>query len=267
MTATARLATFNIMNGRSLLDGRVDADRFASAVRELDADVLGLQEVDHLQDRSGGQDLTEVAARAGGATAYRFAAAIIGTPGGRVRPVTDADAGDGEPRYGVGLVSRWPVTSWGLLRLAAAPVRSPIYVPGPRGGLLLLEDEPRVLVTARIESPYGPLTVGCTHLSFVPGWNVRQLRHCVRHLRSLPGPRVLLGDLNLPGVLATAVSRWRSAGALPTFPAPAPRVQLDHVLVDQRDRAGLPDPDRAYAPALPVSDHRPLVATFGPARR
>ena len=39
---TVRLATFNILNGRSQQDDRVDLDRFADAIASLDADVLAL---------------------------------------------------------------------------------------------------------------------------------------------------------------------------------------------------------------------------------
>ncbi|WP_414638374.1 endonuclease/exonuclease/phosphatase family protein, partial [Actinomycetospora sp.] len=49
-----RLATWNVQHGRSHEDGRVDLDRFAAAVGELDADVLALQEVDRVQPRSSG---------------------------------------------------------------------------------------------------------------------------------------------------------------------------------------------------------------------
>ena len=67
-----RLATFNILHGRSLADGRVDVARFAEAVRRIDADVLALQEVDRDQPRSLQADLTTVAARArGGRSANR----------------------------------------------------------------------------------------------------------------------------------------------------------------------------------------------------
>ena len=38
-----RLATFNILHGRSLDDGRVDVDRLAEGVTALDADVLVFQ--------------------------------------------------------------------------------------------------------------------------------------------------------------------------------------------------------------------------------
>ncbi|HVE31695.1 MAG TPA: endonuclease, partial [Mycobacteriales bacterium] len=40
-----RVASFNILNGRSLADGEVDAERLRDAAKLLDADVLGLQEV------------------------------------------------------------------------------------------------------------------------------------------------------------------------------------------------------------------------------
>ena len=47
-----RLATFNILHGRSIQDGVVDLDRLADAIRLLDADILALQEVDRDQPRS-----------------------------------------------------------------------------------------------------------------------------------------------------------------------------------------------------------------------
>ena len=53
--------------------------------------------------------------------------------------------------------------------------------------MILLRDEPRVLLAAILDTPYGDVTVAATHLSFVPGWNVRQLRSSVRALRTLPG--------------------------------------------------------------------------------
>ena len=76
-----RLATFNILSGRAPADDRVDPDRFAAVVRELDADVLALQEVDRGQARSGYADLTAVAAEAMAAVDHRFVPALTGTPG------------------------------------------------------------------------------------------------------------------------------------------------------------------------------------------
>ncbi|MFI7427939.1 endonuclease/exonuclease/phosphatase family protein [Micromonospora sp. NPDC049836] len=258
-----RLATFNLLHGRSLTDGLVDPDRLAAAVTTLDADVLALQEVDRDQSRSGNLDLTAIAARALDAPEHRFAAAVVGTPGERFRPLTHDDDGHGEPLYGVGLVSRHPVRTWQVTRLRPAPVRSPIYAPGPGGGLVLLRDEPRVVLAAVLDTPHGPLTVAATHLSFVPGWNMLQLRRVVRALRALPAPRILLGDLNLPAGAARLLTGWRPLGRRPTYPAGQPRVQLDHVLADRRGLDRLPPVTAVHTPLSTISDHRPLIVDLG----
>lgn len=250
-----RLATFNLLHGRSLTDGTVHGDRVAAAVADLDADVLGLQEVDKAQPRSGLLDLTAIAADALGATVHRFAAAVVGTPGETWQPWR-SDDDNMHPLYGIALVSRYPVTRWQITTLPGAPIRSPVLTGD---GLLLLKDEPRVLLAAVLETPHGPMTVATTHLSFVPGWNLRQLRACVRALRGLPGPRVLLGDLNMPVTPVRAVTGWRPLAKAATYPSPAPRAQLDHVLADPRGLDRLGRVVQVATPHPPVSDHRPLV--------
>ena len=254
-----RLATFNLLHGRSLTDGEVHAERVAASVADLDADILALQEVDRAQPRSKHLDLTAIAAEALGAPTHRFAAAVAGTPGETWRPwLSDDD--NIHPLYGIALVSRWPVQRWQVTQLPAAPVRSPVYVPDR--GLILLKDEPRVLIAAVVDSPAGPVTVASTHLSFVPGWNLRQLRHAVRHLRSLPGPRVLLGDLNMPSGPVRAFTGWKPLARVPTYPSMAPKAQLDHVLADPRGAGALGRVVQVRTPHAPVSDHRPLVVGF-----
>ncbi len=251
-----RLATFNLLHGQSLTEPTVSADRITAAVANLDADVLGLQEVDHSQPRSGELDLTAIAADALNATEHRFAATIVGTPGETWRPWHN-DTDNHHPRYGIALISRYPVLKWQVTHLPAAPIRSPVFVPG--GGVLLLADEPRVLLAAVVQAPGGPITVATTHLSFVPGWNVRQLRQAVRALRTLPAPRVLLGDLNVPGVVARAATGWQLLGRSPTYPSPQPRLQLDHVLADPRGGDLLGRVVQVSTPRSTISDHRPLI--------
>jgi endonuclease/exonuclease/phosphatase family metal-dependent hydrolase len=46
-----RIVTFNISHGRTVGNG-VDAEKFGDCVRQLDPDVLALQEVDCDQSRS-----------------------------------------------------------------------------------------------------------------------------------------------------------------------------------------------------------------------
>ena len=91
---------------------------------------------------------------------------------------------------------------------------------------------------------------------------MRQLRHAVRALRALPAPRVLLGDLNMPAGPVRAFTGWRPVARAATFPSPAPKTQLDHVVVDRRGAAELGRVVQVRAPKAAVSDHRPLVVHF-----
>ena len=249
-----RLATLNLLNGMSLADRSVTPGRLADAVRALRADVLGLQEVDRAQPRSSGADQTRAVAEATGAEAWRFVPALVGTPGETWRAATDADQDAAGPAYGIGLVSRWPVRSWHVVRLPAARVRSPVLVPGSRR-LLWLKDEPRVGLAAVVETPVGPVTVATTHLSFVPVYNGVQLRSLRAALAQLPGPRVLLGDLNMPPPVPRLLTGWRVLARTPTYPSWEPRVQLDHVLAS----GDLPPVTAVESPRLAVSDHRALL--------
>ncbi|MDT3441194.1 endonuclease/exonuclease/phosphatase family protein [Pseudofrankia sp. BMG5.37] len=206
-----RLGTFNVMHGRSPRDGDVDLARFRAAVASLDCDVLALQEVDAGQPRSGGADLCAVAADALGVAEEdrRFEATVYGTPGLAWRPA-DGCRSPGEPAYGIALVSRFPVRGWRAVTLGRAPVRSPIAVPGPDGRprLILLADEPRVAIIARLATPVAPLTVVSTHLSFVPGWNAAQLRRLTRALRHDGAP----GEAGSPPLRGTAGAADAGAG-------------------------------------------------------
>jgi endonuclease/exonuclease/phosphatase family metal-dependent hydrolase len=251
-----RVATFNVLHGLSLQDGAVDLGRLCAAVADLDADVIGLQELDRNQPRSGGHDLAEAVAAAVGGE-HRFAAAMVGPVDGRWRPGADRDDARTEvPAYGIGLISRLPVLRWGVHRLPALPIRSPVPSPGTAFRLAWLRDEPRVMLAAQVEAPRGRLTVATTHLSFVPGWNAVQLRRAARALRRLPGPRLLFGDFNLPGSLPGWLTGWRAlASGLPTYPAHEPRVQLDHVLAD----GPVPPVAAARAWTAPLSDHRAVI--------
>jgi endonuclease/exonuclease/phosphatase family metal-dependent hydrolase len=49
--ALLRVATFNLLHGAAPADGSTDPAGLAAAVRALDADLLGIQEVDRNQER------------------------------------------------------------------------------------------------------------------------------------------------------------------------------------------------------------------------
>jgi endonuclease/exonuclease/phosphatase family metal-dependent hydrolase len=120
-----RMATFNILHGRSIDDGKVDVDRLTGFARRLDADVLALQEVDCDQPRSAMADLTAVAAEAMGAVSHRFVAAVSGTPGASWMAATGHEQ-PGTASYGIALLSRFD-TDLGPLTVANTHLS---FVPG-----------------------------------------------------------------------------------------------------------------------------------------
>ncbi|MEU0496607.1 endonuclease/exonuclease/phosphatase family protein [Mycobacterium sp. NPDC006124] len=248
-----RLATFNILHGRTVGDGVVDVQRLQECVRSIDADVLALQEVDVDQPRSNLADLTAAAAEAMGAVTHRFVAAIAGTPGAAWSAAT-GDERPGAAAYGISLLSRYPATAWQVVRMSRIPVKVPVYVRG-LNRVIVIDEEPRAAVIGCFQTPLGPLTVANTHLSFVPGWNRRQLRHLTHDLRALPGPHVIAGDLNLGPRAARRSSGMRALATTPTFPFDSPSRQLDHLLTDDDGLIAT----EARAPQMPISDHRPLI--------
>lgn len=248
-----RIATFNILHGRSPIDDVVDPDRFAAAIKGLDADVLGLQEVDRNQPRSRHADLTALAAEAMGASEHQFVAALSGTPGA----IWSASTGEDQPdsaAYGCALLTRYPVHGWRVIRLPAFPTRVPIRFP-EQWRPEWVRDEPRVAVVADVETPRGMLQVAGTHLSYLSPWNGVQLRKLLRGLGDDHRDRVLLGDLNMPPERAERATGLRSLATGLTFPHHSPTAQIDHILGSEglSSRSG-------GAVALPVSDHRALVA-------
>lgn len=261
-----RAGSHNILHGMRVLGGPRERDTSAlwDSVAGLDVDVLGLQEVDHGQPRSGMTDQTAVAAQAMGAEHWSFVPTLVGTPGpgGRFRASTAAEiaaartAPPARPLYGVGLVSRVPVREWHHLVMAAARVRLPLLVPGdPRPRLLWVPDEPRGAIAAVLDLPT-PVTVAIVHLTFVPGLNIRQLRRVKAWLADLPRPLILLGDFNLPGRIPGRVTGWHEAPLGPTYPVFQPRIRFDHILSDGIQASS------AHVHPLPVSDHCAVTASF-----
>lgn len=251
-----RLVTWNVLHGRTMADAHVDGDRFTNAVRALDVDVLALQEVDSGQPRSGMLDLTELSAQAmGGATAC-FVPTLIGDPARSWRPADDRDLNTTADGYGIALLSRYPVQRWHVLRLEPAGALKLPPIDQETGMARRLSEEPRAAVAATIRSPLGTYTVVCTHLSFVPGSNIRQLRRVMRWMQGLPGPRILMGDLNLPQTVVKRVTRARPLARGATFPQMQPMVQIDHILSPDP----LPAVRQIRLARPPLSDHLPLAA-------
>ncbi|MHB1289208.1 endonuclease/exonuclease/phosphatase family protein [Georgenia sp.] len=227
----------------------------AAQIAEIDADVVVLQEVDKFQRRSGSVDQTAAFAADLGLPYVRFAAEFAGSATGVRRPAWPSDA-PGRPGYGVALLSRIPVGTWHVrpLRGAGLRLRRGGRIGFAISGVLPVIDPGRVCLAAVLRTPAGPLTVGVTHLSVDPPTAQRQLRTAVAALRSLPGPRVLAGDLNLAPEVVAATSGLVALAVGKTFSNVRPRTQIDHILGEGPVAAAGP----ARVHHLAVSDHAGL---------
>lgn len=271
-----RLATFNLLHGLSLTqleanpDAIADAAGLAESMRLLDADVVALQEVDAYQPRSSHQHQAQLAAEAMDAQTCVFVPTVAGTPGGAdgFRSTTEQErraAATGEfveRQYGIALLSRRPVLEHEVHIFEPPRASLPLLVQsgeGPR--MTKVRDEQRAAIVAVIDGEHGPFTVVAAHLSFVPGVNVRQLRAIKALTSDLPRPLFLMGDLNIPWDLARRVARWKAIHRGPTYPSYKPRIQFDHLLVDELGERQL-DAFRRSARSLrlPVSDHQAVIA-------
>jgi endonuclease/exonuclease/phosphatase family metal-dependent hydrolase len=228
---TLRVATFNIRHGAND-DDHVRPVALARACAALDVDVLGLQEVERGRRRSWYVDQG------------RFVAAYL-----RARLV----AGPAIRR------NRW--RAYGNSLIVKGRVEDSDVVDLPRGP----DREPRAAIVARVAVRRLDVSVAVTHLQHRPA-RLRHLAHdapeqlvaVLDALRALPRPRVLLGDLNLGPDNARPILEGAGFTVLehgPTFPASAPRLQLDYVAVD-----GLHAQHVEVRDAAAVSDHRAVVA-------
>lgn len=252
-----RVATWNLLHGLDVRTGRVDLDAVAAGIDALDADVVALQECDREQTRSGGVDqVAELASKLG--VRGVFAPALLGDPQRRWLPGPGAGMDPGGPAYGVGVLSRLPLSD--VARRALPGGGAGERRPEDVGKLVpSIDHEPRVLLRVRA----GDLVIGTVHLSFMP-WRGAQQARVAGALTSGfagDGPAVLMGDLNLPWPLLQMVllgTGWTGHRAGSTFPSWRPGMQLDHVLTRG---VGLTD---VRVGSRGPSDHLPVVATVLP---
>lgn len=263
-----RVATWNLLHGIALVDP-MEVPNLAQVASSISADLIGLQEVDRQQSRSNNDHQTKIVADAMGLPYWVYAPAITGTPGESWEGATDShihshdhsESDPEHPHYGVGLASRYPISNIEVMRFKAAPISLPLLVPSDRRPRMIkVADEPRVAIIADIQTPLGIFTVATTHLSFVPGFNVKQLRRLTKQLSERSNPVLIFGDFNLPGKIANFVSRWDSLAEMPTYPTFKPRIQFDHIVSQGLSGETIRHArESAKVMQLPISDHCALV--------
>lgn len=229
-----RILAYNVKHGLGM-DGRVDLERIASVIRDLEPDVVTLQEIDSVTTRTG---LTDQAAVLGELTGMRsLFGGFMDYRGGR---------------YGMALLSRYPIVDWMNHRL-------------PDGA------EPRTALAARIEllrPGYGRgprVVVVGIHLYATPEERLAQAVHLQRVFADEKDPVILAGDFNSTPespVLRLLQdeggwSRPPKTGSGYTFPADEPEREIDFIMLRPGDRFRVRE-HRVVAEAV-ASDHRPVL--------
>jgi endonuclease/exonuclease/phosphatase family metal-dependent hydrolase len=240
-----RISSWNIMHGINLAKPTsngfpaIDTADLVAGCQQLSTDILAIQEIDQYQVRSNSIDQAEVISKQTGLANYRFAPTVLGNPddgkkGWQAASDVEGDLANNQraARYGIGLFTKYPVRNWYQLDLVGAKITAPIAIPGDNGKprIIWINDEPRAVLAAEIETELGIVIAANTHLSFVPGRNIRQLRTALAWLNQFDHPKILLGDLNLPSKLLRFLTSWQQTEIAPTFPINNPKVQFDHIL-------------------------------------
>ncbi|HJU68280.1 MAG TPA: endonuclease/exonuclease/phosphatase family protein [Gemmatimonadaceae bacterium] len=238
---TVRVLVYNIHAGKDA-KGVDNLPGVIALIRETEADLVLLQEVDQGTRRSGVVDQPAVLA-VGSGFHVAFGSAL------------DYDGG----KYGVATLSRWPIAFDTLYRL-------PVDPPQTRAGG---SREPRGLLRADVMSPYGAIAVFNTHIdaSREDTWRQQEARVIVSRVTAVrqSRPLVLLGgDMNsTPESAVQAILRepgFRDAftecgqGDGLTYPADSAVKRIDYLYL-----TGVMQCARAEVPVTRVSDHRPLV--------
>ena len=252
---TVRVASYNIHAGAGE-DNVFDLDRTAAAISSLDADVVGLQEVDvHWGARSQWRDtLQELGSR------LRMQIAFA--------PIYDLDPlAPGQPRrqYGVALLSRYPIVSRENHEITRLSTQVPNPLPALAPGFL----------EAVVQIGGARTHVYVTHLDYRAAPSVRQLQVTdTRRILAQDPPdarQLLLGDFNAGPTAPELQLLWQSvhdtwadapvtSGTGLTYPAIVPTKRIDYVTASPNIvtiAAAIPADDLASK----ASDHRPMVAT------
>jgi endonuclease/exonuclease/phosphatase family metal-dependent hydrolase len=235
---TFRVLTYNIHHGEGT-DGRVDLSRLAEVMRGVQPDIVALQEVDQGTERSGGVDQLAELGRLTDLHAAEFGKTMDYWGG----------------RYGVAVLSRWPVSSTENHPLPGSPDR-----------------EPRTALTVQVEpaGERGPvLEFTSTHLDQGrdPENRLAQARSLNELLvRDEGQPTILAGDMNSrpdTEVMQILESRWTIASAVdpsPMTPSGRPRFRVDYVLFRPAESWRVLESRIIDEPI--ASDHRPLLVVL-----
>jgi endonuclease/exonuclease/phosphatase family metal-dependent hydrolase len=236
---TIRIATYNIHKCRGL-DRRVSAERIARVLREMDADIVAMQEVVRVNSETASHDQSLHIAAETGYLHHCF---------GETRPLLGGI-------YGNATLSRWPIEHWNNYDLSHAKrerrgcLRTDIRVHGKLVHVMNVHLGTGFMERrAQARTLLGPRVLG---------------------REDLKTPRLVVGDFNewTRGLVTSMLSaQFASAELKPrpwrmrSYPGVLPVLHLDHMYFDPTLRLENFRLHRSRL-ALVASDHLPLVAEF-----
>ena len=227
-----RVMTFNTQHCLNYVTRKIDFDVMAKAILDLDADVVGLNEMRGAGDREDFEAQTEKLSELTGYKYFYFAKAI--------------DVGVNNP-YGNAILSRLPIECAETVMIADP-------IPDPAGEYY----ETRCVLKARLECG---LNILISHFGLNPDEQFNAVETVVSNLER--ERCVLMGDFNVfpdNSVLWPIRERMTDTaeffeGERLSFPSDVPDRKIDYIFVsrDLEVRA-------ADIPAVVASDHRPHFA-------
>lgn len=226
-TDTVRILAYNTHHGAGM-DGILDLERIGRLVASTGADLVALQEIDRLVERTGFVDQADEYGELTG----------LDPLFGEFMPYQGG-------HYGMAILSALPILDWTNHRL-------------PDGA------EPRSALTARIQLPNTgkELVFSGIHFYRTEEERMAQARTLTEVLSEESGLVVLAGDFNsLPGsavmdFLDTDFEIVPKRGSAFTFPADDPAREIDFILV--RPDAGFEVLEHRVLGERVASDHRPI---------
>lgn len=228
---TLKLMSYNIKNANGM-DNVCNFQRIANVINNTSPDVVAIQEVDSMTNRSGQKYvLGEIAERT--------------QMHGYFAPAIDYDGG----KYGIGLLTKQVP-----LRLQTLPL------PG--------REEARTLILAE----FADYIYYCTHMSLTEEDRMKSLELVKAFTSSSTKPLFLAGDMNAEpesGFIKKLQKDFQilSNPKQHTFPAPDPKETIDYIATLKQNAKGFAVISAKVINEPMASDHRPILVELRTAEK
>ena len=223
---TLTLMSYNIRNARGM-DEKINYERIIQTIRNEHADIIALQEIDSMTQRSGYTNLLRL-----------LADSLHMTP--IFAPAISFDGG----KYGIGLLTH--------LR----PIHTErIPLPGT--------EEARVLLLAE----FPQFVCCCAHLSLTESSRMETLPILHAIANRYEKPLFLMGDFNTEPHTAFIKELQKeyliiSDAHQATYPANKPKETIDYILITRNEQESLSNISSRVVKETMASDHRPIIVSF-----